>query len=152
MPLGIYYIIDLTGVFVCPERMGDNSITVTPSASSRHFRSPSRSGFAFPPRESFKVFARTGEHRREAMREHAQPRRMKPARKRRLLPRPYRYGSAHPGNTQNFGVLPRPVKVRHPEGADKAVPAGWIRRTVDARFATNKGERTWDGSTARSRR
>jgi hypothetical protein len=34
MPLGIYYIIDLTGIFVCPEIMGDNSITVTLSASS----------------------------------------------------------------------------------------------------------------------
>jgi hypothetical protein len=31
--------------------------------------------------------------------------------------------------------LPQPVKVGHPGRANKAVPAGWIRRIVDARFA-----------------
>jgi len=31
--------------------------------------------------------------------------------------------------------LPHPVKVGHPGRANKAVPAGWIRRIVDARFA-----------------
>jgi len=30
--------------------------------------------------------------------------------------------------------LPQPVKVGHPGRANKAVPAGWIRRIVDARF------------------
>ena len=33
MPLGIYYIIDLMGVFGYSEMMGDNSMTVTLSAS-----------------------------------------------------------------------------------------------------------------------
>ncbi len=37
MPLGIYYIIDLTGIFVCPEIMGDNSITVSLSAIAQEF-------------------------------------------------------------------------------------------------------------------
>ena len=32
--------------------------------------------------------------------------------------------------------LPQPVEVGHPGQANKAVPAGWIRRIVDARFAT----------------
>ena len=40
MPLGIYYIIDLTGIFVCPEIMGDNSITVTLSAIAFRFDTP----------------------------------------------------------------------------------------------------------------
>jgi hypothetical protein len=31
--------------------------------------------------------------------------------------------------------LPQHVKVGHPGRANKAVPAGWIRRIVDARFA-----------------
>ena len=46
-----------------------------------------------------------------------------------------RYSSTWPGNTRDFGALPRPVKVGHPGRANKAVPAGWIRRIVDARFA-----------------
>ena len=39
------------------------------------------------------------------------------------------------GHESGRRKLPQPVKVGHPGRANKAVPAGWIRRIVDARFA-----------------
>jgi hypothetical protein len=49
--------------------------------------------------------------------------------------------------------LPHPVKVGHPDRANKAVPVGWMRRIVDERFANAmKGSEHWEGSTARLHR
>lgn len=45
-----------------------------------------------------------------------------------------KFGRNQP-RSQPIVRVPQPVKVGHPGRANKAVPAGWIRRIVDARFA-----------------